>query len=108
MPSTNIGATAIVIAATQLAQLGTYTSTRQWHTTTITITATGITIETQLLTTLVQTPRLYTMTTSANLTPPLLITATNYATITITKTAAPPTAKPQPHSYHTTATRTVT
>ena len=48
------------------------------------------------------------MTTSANLTPPLLITATNYATITITKTAAPPKAKPQPHSYHTTATRTVT
>ena len=43
----------------------------------------------QLLTLLiVQTLRLYTMTTSANLIPHLLITAANYATIAMTNTAA--------------------
>ena len=88
LPSAKILVKQLYVLQLQLAQLATYTSTRQ-ETTTITIAATGITNDTQLLTILVQTLRPYTKTTIANLTPPLLITATNYATITITITAAP-------------------
>ena len=59
-------------------------------TTTVTIAATGITNDTQLLTVLVQTLRPYTKTISANLIIHPLISAANDATIAIMQTAANP------------------